>query len=229
MSKIKETIHTLQCNNLKKTFTINGTQITIVKDFSYSFESGKLYVIKGSSGCGKSTLLSMLSLLQESDEGEILISGCKVNHLDECARQKILFNQIGIVFQDSNLLPGLTVFENIILASFCEKSDTKENIRLRATHLIKLLQIEKVQNSYPLQISGGERQRTGIARAIMNNPDILICDEPISNLDEENSKTIIHFLSKYCHQENKIVIVSCHSSMFDNEADEILKMERATL
>ena len=216
---------TLQCNNLKKTFTINGTQMTVVNDFSHVFESGKLYVIKGSSGCGKSTLLSMISLLQNTDQGEILISGRRVDKLDEQEKQKVLLNEIGIVFQDSNLLPGLSVYDNIILASTCEKNDTPENIRNRAQHLIKLLQIEKVQNSYPMQISGGERQRAGIARAIMNNPNVLVCDEPISSLDEENSEIIIHFLSEYCHQEN--VIVSCHSSMFDSEADEILKMERA--
>ena len=218
---------TLQCSNLKKTFTINGTKMTVVNDFSHVFESGKLYVIKGSSGCGKSTLLSMISLLQNTDQGEILISGRRVDKLDEHEKQKVLLNEIGIVFQDSNLLPGLSVYDNIILAATCEKNDTPENIRNRAQHLIKLLQIEKVQNSFPMQISGGERQRAGIARAIMNNPNLLVCDEPISSLDEENSEIIFHFLSEYCHQENKIVIVSCHSSMFDSEADEILKMERA--
>lgn len=221
-------IHMLKCNNLKKSFVINGAKIIVVDDFSHEFESGKLYVIKGSSGCGKSTLLSIISLLQKCDEGEILLSSRRVDNLNERTRQKVLLNEIGIVFQDSNLLPGLTVFDNIILAASCEKTDSEENIRIRAQHLIKLLQINKVQNSYPMQISGGERQRAGIARAIMNNPDVLICDEPISSLDEENSEIIISFLSEYCHNENKIVIVSCHSSMFDREADEILKLEGVT-
>lgn len=216
----------LNCEGISKSFVIKKQKADVVERFSYVFKSGCLYVIKGSSGCGKSTLLSMISLLQECDEGKIWIDERRVDDISEQEKQKLLLDKIGIVFQDSNLLTGLNVFDNIILAAICEKVATREEVIKRADDLLKILQIERVRESYPMQISGGERQRAGIARAIINNPDILICDEPISSLDEENSDIIIRFLSEYCHAENKIVIVSCHSSMFDSVADEIIKMGR---
>lgn len=214
----------LEVVEISKSFEIKKQKTEVIKNFSYTFENGNLYVIKGSSGCGKSTLLSMISLLQTCDEGSISINGKRVDFLSEQEKQKILLSQIGIVFQDSNLLNGLTVLDNIVLAAVCEKVDTKEKIYHHANELLKLLQIENKKESYPPQISGGERQRAGIARAILNNPDILICDEPISSLDEENSNIIIKFITEYCHKENKLVIVSCHSSQFDDVADEIIKM-----
>lgn len=214
----------LECVGLMKSFVVKKQRLEVVKNFSHIFESGHLYIIKGSSGCGKSTLLSIISLLQGCDEGEVRINGTRVDNLQEWEKQKLLLTRIGIVFQESNLLAGLNVFDNVIVAAICEKIDTPESIRKRAEELLKLLQIENVCESYPMQISGGERQRAGIARAILSNPDILICDEPISSLDEKNTEIIIQFLSEYCHNENKLVIVSCHSSQFDSVADEIIKL-----
>ena len=215
----------LACHNICKTFSVKKQALPVVSNFSYQFENGKLYVIKGSSGCGKTTLLTILALLQSCDSGSVSIFGERVDDLPEQKKQKLLLNHIGIVFQDSNLLSGLTVYDNIILASVCEKSIAGNEVGPRAEQLMDLLDIRHIRASYPMQISGGERQRAGIARAIMNNPDILICDEPISNLDEENSNTIIHFLADYCHREQKLVIVTCHSSAFDEYADGIIKME----
>ena len=217
--------YTLECHDLCKTFNINHKMVGVVDHFSYSFRSGNLYVLKGSSGSGKSTLLSLLSLIQECDSGEVFLSEQRVENLNEREKQKLLLDRIGIVFQDSNLLTGLTVYDNIVLASVCEKSMPPEQITDRANENLALLGIEEIRDSYPMQISGGERQRAGIARAIMNNPDVLFCDEPISSLDEENAEIIIRFLTEYCHSQNKIVIVSCHSAAFDDQADEIIHLE----
>lgn len=225
MASDKIKVNSLDCKSLKKIYKINGKKMDVVDDFSYEFKSGRLYVIKGSSGCGKSTLLSMISLLQKCDGGEVTITGRRVDNLREKDKQKILLNDIGIVFQDSNLLNGLNIYDNIILPSAIEKSKSKQDIAERAEELLNMLNIKHIKESYPMQVSGGEKQRAGIARAIMNDPDILICDEPISSLDEENANTIISFLSDYCHKENKIVIVTCHSSLFDDAADEIIKMK----
>lgn len=214
----------LKTDHITKAFVINKQKQIVVDKFTHTFSSGNLYVMKGSSGCGKSTLLSMISLLQDCDEGCIYINDERADNLSEQEKQRMRLLKLGIVFQDSNLLNGLNVFDNIVLAAHCEKTDTKENISRRAEELLELLHIHNRKTSYPLQLSGGERQRAGIARAIFNNPDILICDEPISSLDEENADTIIQFLSEYCHKENKLVIVSCHSSQFDASADEIIKM-----
>lgn len=225
----KERYASLKCVDLKKSFNVKGNTINVVNSFNHEFQRGKLYVIKGSSGCGKSTLLSMISLLQECDSGEIKIENKRVDDLSEGEKQKLLLNNIGIVFQDSNLLNGLNIYDNIVLPSMFEKKEDKSDIKKRATSLLSMLNIKHISESYPPQVSGGEKQRAGIARAIMNDPDILICDEPVSSLDEENSKIIIRILSDYCHKENKIVIVTCHSSAFDKDADEIIKMERESV
>lgn len=214
----------VEVKNIKKSFIVNKKTLSVIDGFSHKFESGKLYVLKGSSGCGKSTLLSILSLLQSCDDGSIYYDDNRVDNLSLEKKNKILRDSIGIVFQDSNLLSGLNIYDNIVLVSMCEKVDTNENIRLRAEKLIDILQIKNIINSFPAEVSGGERQRAGIARAIMNNPQLLVCDEPISSLDEENANKIISFLNDYCHKENKVVIVSCHSSQFDKIADEIIKM-----
>lgn len=225
----KERYTSLKCVDLKKTFYVKGNTVNVVNSFTHEFSSGKLYVIKGSSGCGKSTLLSMISLLQNCDSGEIIIGDKRVDDLSESEKQKLLLNNIGIVFQDSNLLNGLNICNNIVLPSMLEKKENKNSIKKRAMSLLSMLNIKHISCSFPPQVSGGEKQRAGIARAIMNDPDILICDEPISSLDEENSKIIIRILSDYCHKENKIVIVTCHSSAFDEDADEIIKMERGSV
>lgn len=221
--------YSLECRKLCKTFNINNKTVRVVDEFSYVFQSGKLYVLKGSSGSGKSTLLSLLSLIQECECGEIYLSNQRVDNLDEHEKQLLLLKKFGVVFQDSNLLTGLTVYDNIILASACENSLCPEQIASRAKENMMLLGLEEISGSYPMQISGGERQRSGIARAIMNNPAVLICDEPISSLDEDNAGIIIRFLTDYCHRENKIVIISCHSSAFDDQADAIIHMGGAEL
>lgn len=220
-------IYTLRCEDICKSYKIHGSKVDVIDHFSFTFESGNLYIIKGSSGSGKSTLLSLLALIQKCDCGQIYLSDHRVDNLDEHEKQKILLDKIGIVFQDSNLLNGLSNYDNIILALTCEKRYPTEEILKRANKIIALLGIEQIRDSFPMQSSGGERQRAGIARAIINDPDILFCDEPISSLDESNANIIIRFLADYCHSENKIVIVSCHSSAFDSVADKIIQMGKA--
>lgn len=222
--KNDEKKYTFRCEDICKSYKIHGSNVDVIDHFSFTFESGNLYIIKGSSGSGKSTLLSLLALIQKCDSGLIYLLEKRVDNLDEHEKQKILLDRIGIVFQDSNLLNGLSNYDNIILASTCEKRHPLGEIIERANTIIALLGIEQIRDSFPMQSSGGERQRTGIARAIMNDPDILFCDEPISSLDETNANIIIRFLADYCHNENKIVIVSCHSSAFDSVADKIIRL-----
>lgn len=215
----------VQVKNLRKSFRIHGKEQVVINDYSQVFESGKMYVFKGGSGCGKSTLLSMISLIQKSDGGEILFNDERVDILSSTKKSEIIRNHIGIVFQDSNLLSGLTILDNIVLVSICEKTGEKADIYKRARDLMNELNISKLADSYPLVVSGGERQRAGIIRAMINNPEILICDEPISSLDEDNAKIIIDFLDDYCHKYNKLVILSCHNKEFDHIADQVIQMK----
>lgn len=214
-------VNIIEAKNLRKAF---ANEKLVVCDFSHLFEREKMYVIKGSSGCGKTTLLTMISLIQHPDSGEVLFDGKRVDTLRAKERSKVLRNRIGIIFQDSNLLNGLSVEENIVLVALCEGLMSKNEARERAHVLLEKLNISDKANSFPAELSGGERQRAGIARAIMLNPDVLICDEPISSLDKDNSDIIIRFLDEYCHREKKLVIVSCHSDQFDYAADEIISL-----
>lgn len=220
--KQKQSGMNIQVNSLNKSFIINKKNKHIISNFSHEFKSGELYVVKGSSGCGKSTLLSMLALIQNGDSGEILHNDKRVDNISFSKKSEILRKHIGIVFQDSNLLNGMNVMDNIILVSVCEKLLSKEEAFKKARKILAMLKLEDREKSYPMELSGGERQRIGIARAMLVDPEILICDEPVSSLDEENVNIIVDFLSEYCHTENKVVIVSCHSSQFDDLASEII-------
>lgn len=215
----------VEARNIRKTFRTYGKDRVIINDFSKNFERGKMYVFKGGSGCGKSTLLSILSLIQKSDGGEILFNGQRVDSLSSIKKSEIIRKHIGIVFQDSNLLSGLTLLDNIVLVSLCERTANKSYVYERAKALMEDFKIDKLAYSYPTIVSGGERQRAGIIRAILNDPDILICDEPISSLDEENANIIIRFLDEYCHNHNKLVILSCHNKDFDDVADQVIQMK----
>lgn len=215
----------VEVDNLQKSFRVKKRKLTVVDHYSATFQSGKMYILKGSSGCGKTTLLSLLSLVDTNDGGRILFNGERVDDLSPEKRCGIIRKHIGIVFQESNLLSGLNILDNIVLVSICERVANKNIIYARAQELLKTLHIEDKAQAYPAEVSGGEKQRAGIARAIINDPEILICDEPISSLDSENADVIIHFLDEYCHKHNKLVIVSCHSNQFDDVADTIIKLK----
>jgi ABC-type lipoprotein export system ATPase subunit len=209
---------------LTKAYMKNKRKVGVLKKFSYSFESGKLYLIKGESGKGKTTLLTLLALLQKEDSGEIFFEDRLVSRLNNENKCKLRREEIGIIFQDYNLLEGLTALDNVILTEVCEKRINKLEVIKKAEEALELLNISHRQNHYPFELSGGEQQRVGIARAIIKNPSILICDEPVSNLDAENSNIIVNFLNNYCHNNNKLVIVAGHNDILDGYADEIIKL-----
>lgn len=208
--------------NINKSFKTNGEMRKIISNFNHTFESGKFYLLKGSSGNGKTTLLSLLSLLQEIDSGEIYYDGKRVDNLSSSKKTSIIKNMVGIVFQDSNLLSGLNVYDNITIVPITQRTIDKTIVKSKALEILRMLQLEDKETSSVTTLSGGEKQRVGIARAIINSPKILICDEPIASLDDNNASIIVDFLIDYCKKYNKIVIVSSHSNHFDLIADEIL-------
>jgi len=213
----------IKVSNLSKVYIKRNKRIEVIKDFNYLFESGKLYLIKGESGKGKTTLLTLLALLQNETGGEIYFDNEKVNSLNNERKCSIRKERIGIVFQDYNLFEGLTVLENIILLDVCENRWNKQEIIKKATEILDLLNLGHRATHYPFELSGGEQQRVGIARAIIKNPSVLICDEPVSNLDDENAKRIVDFINDYCHKNNKLVIVTSHNEYFDTYSDQILR------
>lgn len=212
----------ITAKNLNKSYSIKGKQIKVIENFNYCFESGKLIVLKGESGRGKTTLLTLLGLLQKQNNGEIFFDDKLVSNLSNEEKCKIRRENIGIIYQDYNLLSGLTVLDNVILIDVCMNRISKKEAILKATNILDILGLGHRVDHHPNELSGGEQQRVGVARAIFKEPSILICDEPISNLDSENSERIVEFLDNYSHNKKKLVIVTCHNKSFDSCADDII-------
>ncbi|GKX32156.1 ABC transporter ATP-binding protein [Vallitalea longa] len=214
----------IKIEKLYKSYKKNNMKLEVIKDFNHEFQESKIYLIKGQSGKGKSTLLSLIALLHKEDSGKIYFGDTLVSEMSLEEKCKMRREHMGIVFQDYNLLGGLNVIDNVILTDVCSKNLTKEDAMNKALEVLAMLQIEDKKYAYPRELSGGEQQRVGIARAIIKNPSICIYDEPISNLDEENSKLIINFIDDYCHKNGKVGIISCHTNHFDKCADEIINL-----
>ncbi|GMQ57395.1 ABC transporter ATP-binding protein [Vallitalea sediminicola] len=214
----------IKVEHLSKQFVKKKRRINVINDFNYEFQSGNLYLIKGESGKGKTTLLTLLAFLQKEDSGKISFNNIIVSDLKQEEKCNLRRKEIGIVFQDYNLFDNLTVIDNVVIADVLKNKINKEKIYNKAKDIIKLLGLEDRINHYPYELSGGEQQRVGIARAILKNPSILICDEPVSNLDKDNASNIVEFIDGYCHNKNKIVIVASHDEFFDDCADYVINL-----
>lgn len=214
-------------DHIKKSYYHKKNEIEIIQEFSHEFQSGNLYLIKGESGRGKTTLLTMIALLQSQDKGELYFDNQAVTKLSSHEKSQIRRDKIGIIFQDYNLFNELTVLDNVMMAEvLCSKNPraSAKSIQKRAKECIELLGLTKRIEVPTKFLSGGEQQRTSIARAILKNPALLICDEPVSNLDSSNTERIVAFIDNYCHKENGIAIISSHEQSFDTYADEIITL-----
>ena len=214
----------VEVKHLEKSYRRKKQVVSIIKDFNHTFESGKMYVIKGESGKGKTTLLTMIGLLQGSDSGEICYDGRIVSNLSNAEQCKIRRDHVGIIYQDFNLFHNLTVLDNIVLINNCMYPEKKSKNYEKATRLLEQFGLQDRIQYHPLELSGGEQQRVGLVRAIMNQPDLLLCDEPISNLDSDNRQRIVEYIDEYCHNQGKIAIVSSHDKAFDEYADEVIQI-----
>lgn len=213
--------------HVSKSYYHKRNEIEIIKDFNYTFESGKLYLIKGESGKGKTTLLTMIALLQDQNKGEIFFDNEGITGLSSYEKARIRREKIGVIFQDYNLFNELTVLDNVMMAEILCAKNMRENaaaIRNRAKECIELLGLTKRMDIPTKFLSGGEQQRTSIARAIIKEPSVLVCDEPVSNLDADNTERIVSFLDEFCHQKGGIAIVSSHDQSFDEYADAVVSL-----
>lgn len=214
----------LSLNNVS--YKYGGTNKSVLKNISVSFEPGKVYVIMGKSGAGKSTLLSLISGLDLPTEGEIMFEGKDLSTLD---RDKYRAKNIGVIFQGYNLLNNATALENIILSMNISGNREKDKKTFAAALLEKVGIDEETGRRKILKLSGGEQQRVGIARALSHNPDILIADEPTGNLDSDTEENIMNILKKLAHGENKCVVVVTHSKQVSRYADEIWGLNQGNL
>ena len=212
----------VKVSKLCKSFTAHNERIDVFTDYNVSFEYGKLYGIMGHSGCGKSTLIKIIGMLESVDAGEILIDGENVSLLTDKEQSKIRNKKIGFIFQDYLLDEHLNVYDNIILPTLLSPDwkEKKDDI----LNLTKKYGIEKRIKHFPKELSGGEQQRVAICRALINNPTIILADEPTGNLDKKNEDIILNDLKELA-KNGKCVIVVSHSDQIKKFADEIIDLE----
>ena len=185
----------------------------ILKNVSLQIGEGEFVSVRGKSGAGKTTLLKILGLLEEADEGEVNILGQTISRLNDEQKSFIRLHSIGFIFQFFNLIPTLTVIENIELPLALAGKSKKER-RERAIELLKHFNLANLAQRFPETLSGGERQRIATIRALANNPKIILADEPTSNLDDENSKLLIELL-KSINREKKVTIILTTTDLYE--------------
>ena len=206
----------IELNNISKTFD-NKKKITVLKNLNFKFKKGKIYSLSGPSGSGKLTLLNLLSLIDRPSSGNIKIDNRNINHNEIEINDKIRSSNIGIVYQEKNLLPDFTAIENVCIASLAANN----NHKIAEQESLKIIQkvgLKDRINHYPSELSGGEMQRIAISRAIVNKPRIILADEPTGSLDHENANQIFNLLFKLKNKD-RVIIFATHNRFFANKAD----------
>tara|TARA_B100001173_G_scaffold185989_1_gene160604 strand:+ start:589 stop:1275 length:687 start_codon:yes stop_codon:yes gene_type:complete len=211
----------IKIKNINKKYEKNNS-IKVLNDISFNFESGKIYSIVGPSGSGKSTLLNLLSLIDTPSSGSIEINKKKINFENIIENDNIRSKNIGIIYQDKNLLSDFSAIENVYLPNLL-LSNNKSSSKNLAKKIIKNFGLSSKSNHFPSELSGGENQRIAIARALINMPEIVLADEPTGSLDFENAKQIFKFLFNL-KNKNRIIIFATHNRYFANMADCKIKM-----
>ena len=206
----------IELNNISKTFD-NKKKITVLKNLSFKFKKGKIYSLSGPSGSGKSTLLNLLSLIDRPSSGNIKIDNRNINHNEIEINDKIRSSNIGIVYQEKNLLPDFTAIENVCIASLAANNNHKM-AEQESLKIIQKVGLKDRTNHYPSELSGGELQRIAISRAIVNKPRIILADEPTGSLDHENANQIFNLLFKLKNKD-RVIIFATHNRFFANKAD----------
>ena len=211
----------LELSNISKTFG-TSKNLKVLKNLSYNFKKGKIYSIMGPSGSGKSTLLNIISLIDKPSNGFIKFNKYQINYNEKEQNDLLRAKKIGIVYQQNNLLPDFTSLENIYLASL-SINNNKNLAIFKARQLLKKIGLSNRADHYPSQLSGGEAQRIAIARAIINDPEIILADEPTGSLDIKTAKIIFKLL-KDQKRSDRLIIFATHNRFFGNKADFLLEI-----
>ena len=201
----------LSVKNLKKSYNDGETKLEVLKDISFDLKKGSILTIKGPSGSGKSTLLSLLGTLDTQDSGDIIINDKNLDEYDDFS--EIRNNHIGFIFQFHNLISELNVTENVCIPAFISNKAIDHNF---LDTLFEYFQLTNKENAFPLDLSGGEKQRVSVMRAIINKPSIIIADEPTGNLDEKNALKLIDLFKKLNKDFGLTFIIATHDNkVFD--------------
>ncbi|MFC3809285.1 ABC transporter ATP-binding protein [Lacihabitans lacunae] len=214
----------LETKNINKYF-IEPVKFQVLKDITFQLQAKEFVSIMGKSGCGKSTLLYILSTMDTSYEGELFLDGQKMTnlHRDELAR--IRSEKIGFVFQFHYLLPEFTVLKNVMLPALKLGKESESVIKKNAMEKLDMLGIVNEAHKKASKISGGQKQRASIARALINNPKIIMGDEPTGNLDSKNAENVFNIFKQLSHEQNLSLLIVTHDEDFARKTDRIIEME----
>ena len=220
-------MNVLEFKNVTKSYQDGNKEIEALKETNFKIEEGQFIAIIGPSGSGKSTFLTLAGGLQTPSKGQIIINGKDYTNLSEKERSKLRFNDIGFVLQASNLVPFLTAKQQLELVDRINKK--KKQTLQDQNSLFKELGIDHLENKLPKDLSGGERQRLAIARALYNNPAIILADEPTASLDSDRAFEVVDLLSKECKEKNKSIIMVTHDNRMIEKCDHVYRMKDGIL
>ena len=220
-------MNVLEFINVTKSYQDGNKEIEALKETNFKIEEGQFIAIIGPSGSGKSTFLTLAGGLQTPSKGQIIINGKDYTNLSEKERSKLRFNDIGFVLQASNLVPFLTAKQQLELVDRINK-EKRQKLQDQKS-LFKELGIDHLENKLPKDLSGGERQRLAIARALYNNPAIILADEPTASLDSDRAYEVVDLLSKECKEKNKSIIMVTHDNRMIEKCDHVYRMKDGIL
>ncbi|HXV99405.1 MAG TPA: ABC transporter ATP-binding protein [Anaerolineae bacterium] len=218
----------VQLQNLTKTYIEGKQSRTILQQINAAFNPGEFILLLGQSGSGKSTLLNLISGIDAPDSGDIWVNGVAINQLGEHQRTLFRRKHIGFIFQFFNLIPTLTVLENVTLPLHLNGGMTAAKAQEIQT-LLERVGLSQRQNAFPDPLSGGEQQRVAILRAIAHNPTLLLADEPTGNLDEDTGRTIMQLLLELTRQASKTLIMATHNPEIIPLADKVYRIKHGEL
>ena len=211
--------------DVQKSYGEGALRNQVLFDITQQFNSGELTMIVGPSGCGKTTLISIIGGILEPDSGKINVYGKKIHKMTDDEKTDFRKDNIGFIFQHHNLIPTLTVKENVAVPLLIQGRNSTDEIDKRVMNLINKFGIDHRADYYPKEISGGEQQRVAVARALVTRPRLVICDEPTASLDSKAGKAVVQMLKDIAIEENKCVIVVSHDTRIFKFADRIIRLD----
>ena len=217
----------IKIEKLNKQFETSNSTIQVLKNINLNLDSGKIIAITGPSGSGKSTFLHLLALLDKPTKGKISILGQSANNLSEYNKNKMIRDNISIIFQNNNLLSDFTAIENVAMPLIIRNKNYNYSIK-QAEKFLKKVNLGKRLKHFPSDLSGGEQQRVAIARSLISETKIILADEPTGNLDYKNSIEVFSYFLKL-KQKNKIIIIATHNRELANKADYTLSLSNGII
>ena len=226
--KNREGLFMLQVNHLFKSYQTGKVDYKVLKDVCFEVEKGEFVGVMGASGSGKTTMLNCLSCFLPYEKGEVRLNGTLLSNLNERQIAKVRNEKLGFVFQDFMLLDGLTVFENVCIPKVISNEPYKQ-MEKKAGELLRMFDIAQIADKYPAEISGGQKQRVAVARSLMNNPLLILADEPTGNLDSRSSEAVISAFIEAKKKLGATTLMVTHDTFSASYCDRVIMMKDGTV